>query len=407
MRKRIKFTHKTKRLARLKARRLKLLQLRQHPFVVPVIAFLALFFIALIGFVFAGGRTLQPSDSHIVILFHDQKTETLPTRAQTVGELLKRHNITINEGDVVEPSVDTKIPEDNFKINVYRARPVTIVEGNHKISSLSAASTPRTIAEQAGVTLYPEDIVSIAPSDNFLRDGITAKVSIKRATPIRLNIYGSVFPVRTQASSVKDLLKEKNIKLAEGDTVQPAENSTITVNEQVFILRKGTALHTEEQDIPTPIRKIKDTSLSYGTVVVRQKGAPGKKIITYITTADGQRQVVQEVIIQAPVIQIVVEGSYLDISGDKTTIMAAAGISSGDYGAVNYIISRESNWHVNARNASGCLGLGQRCPGSILISACPNWDTDPVCQLRHFSAYAGRYGGWGGAYAFWQSHGYW
>lgn len=383
------------------------MELRRHPFIVPVTAFLVLFFVTIIVFVAMGSRTLQPSDSHIVILSYDKKTETIPTRAKTVGELLKRLNIVVNEGDVVEPSLSAAIPEDNFKVNVYRARPVTVVQGNIQKFSLSAALTPRSIAEQAGVTLFPEDQVTIAPSNNFLRDGITARVTIKRATPLTLNVYGTALQVRTQTSTVKDLLREKNVKLAKGDTVQPAPTATLTANQQVFVLREGTQLLTEEQAIPMPLRRVKDNSLSYGTIVVRQTGAPGKKLITYIN-GPGGRQVVQEVIIEAPVTQIEAEGSYINISGDKTSIMAAAGIPASQYGYVNYIISRESNWRPNARNAGGCLGLGQRCPGSILISACPNWDVDPVCQLRHFTSYANnRFGGWDGAYTYWQSHGYW
>ncbi len=407
MPKRIRFIHKTKRLAKLRARHHRWLQLRKHPFVVPVITFLCLFFLTAFAFVAFNGHTVEPSDAHIVILSHDKKTETIPTRAKTVGELLQRLGIVVNEGDVVEPSASTIIPEDNFKINVYRARPITIVEGKHQMFSLTAATTPRTIAEQAGVTLYPEDRVSVAPADDFIKDGITAKVSIRRATPLTLNIYGTPAQVRTQTGTVGDLLKEKNIKLEGGDTVQPAVASTITANQQVFILRKGTQLLTEEQAIPTPVKTIKDNSLSYGTRVVRQAGSPGKKLVTFINNPDGQRQIIQEVTVQEAVTQIVAEGSFVDIPNDKTGIMAAAGISQGDYSYVNYIISRESNWHAGARNGSGCLGLGQRCPGSVLINACPNWDVDPVCQLRHFSGYASKFGGWGGAYAYWQSHGYW
>ena len=111
-------------------------------------------------------------------------------------------------------------------------------------------------------------------------------------------------------------------------------------------------------------------------------------------------------VIEVAVPKIIARGSVVNVGGNKEKLMKAAGIDDGDYGYVNFIISHESNWNPAARNAGGCLGLGQACPGSKLTAVCKL--DDPVCQLRFFSGYAnGRYGGWGGAYNFWLSNNYW
>ena len=39
--------------------------------------------------------------------------------------------------------------EDDFRINIYRARPVTVFDGDERIQTLSAAKTPRSVASQA------------------------------------------------------------------------------------------------------------------------------------------------------------------------------------------------------------------------------------------------------------------
>lgn len=71
-----------------------------------------------------------------------------------------------------------------------------------------------------------------------------------------------------------------------------------------------------------------------------------------------------------------------------------------------FIYMKESGNNPNARNAGGCLGLGQACPGSKLIAACPNLDY--ACQDAFFTNYAlSRYGSWEGALAFWQGHHWW
>jgi hypothetical protein len=85
--------------------------------------------------------------------------------------------------------------------------------------------------------------------------------------------------------------------------------------------------------------------------------------------------------------------------------MAAAGIAESDWGFVDYIVGRESGWNPNATNrSSGACGLVQALP----CSKVPGNGYDPVDNLRWANGYAtGRYGSWGGAYAFWTSNHWW
>jgi hypothetical protein len=88
--------------------------------------------------------------------------------------------------------------------------------------------------------------------------------------------------------------------------------------------------------------------------------------------------------------------------------MSQAGIPTSQHYAADYIIAHESGWKLAARNSSGCLGLGQACPGSKLVAACPDYASDAICQLRFFNSYAvGRYGSWQGAYQFWLYNHWW
>lgn len=86
-------------------------------------------------------------------------------------------------------------------------------------------------------------------------------------------------------------------------------------------------------------------------------------------------------------------------------LMAAAGILPADYGAVDYIVSHESSWNVNATNAvTGAHGLIQALPYGK--TGC-SW-SDSVCQLEWASTYAvDRYGSWWGAQAFWSANHWW
>lgn len=232
--------------------------------------------------VFGGKPALKPMGTNIVILTDDGKERTVPTRAQTVEELLQRLEITLNEGDVVEPSADTKIVSDNFRVNVYRATPVTIVDGERKLFTFSAAATPRSIVKQAGIEVYPEDELLMLPTENFLQEGsIGPRLVIVRATPVNINLYGTQVAMRTQAKTVGDLLEERHIQLGPDDSVQPTQGVSIQPNMQIFLLRKGTQIATVEEEISMPVERIQDNSLSIGTKAVRQQGSPGKRLVTY------------------------------------------------------------------------------------------------------------------------------
>lgn len=382
--------------------------IRRRPYLLPVAGFL-LGLVIVGSIVYAhGGRPPKPSDSHVVFLFDNGgKEQTLDTKAKTVGELIHKLPLHLIPQDVVEPSLDTTIVEDNFRVNVYRARPVTVIDDSgKKMVTITAQKSPRVVAQDAGLKIYPEDNTSFA--QGTLKENIIGeKVVIDRATPVFFNLYGTPLTIRTHAKTVEDLLHDKNIKITSGDQVKPALDTPIKKNLQIFVARAGTEIQTVEEDIPAPTHIVSDPNLSLGASATRQQGAPGKRAVTYQVKKNGARSIIQSVIVEDPVPTIIARGTRVLVTGDKTSWMAAAGISGGDYGYVNFVISHESGWNPASLNGSGCAGLGQACPGGKLAAVCPGWQNDPVCQLRYFSGYASRYGGWGGAYNFWLGHHYW
>lgn len=388
---------------------------RDHPRLIPVLAGAALVFILLIlAFTLRDSAiTVNKIDANIVILHVDNKTLTLPTREATVGTFLEKAGVIINEGDLVEPALDTPIVEDDFRVNVYRAAPVVIEDEGSRLTAFSAGQTPRSIADQAGLILYPEDQVSTKQPEDFLRDGIGHKIVIKRSIPINLNLYGTALALRTHAKSVGEFLSEKKISLAPDDTVQPAPETPMYDNIQIFVTRAGIQIISSEESIPMPVQTVNDPTLSFGTVVTRQRGAPGKKSVTYqlqlINGREASRQKIQEIIILEPVTQVTARGTAISIPGDKTAAMNAAGIAPSDHAYVNYIVSRESRWNVLAQNtSSGAYGLCQALPGSKMASYGSDWQTNAVTQLKWCNGYAvGRYGSWEAAYNFWLSHHWW
>lgn len=398
---------KTRRFERHKKR---IHRLKKHPFVVPVLTLLVLFFITLAGLVSFNATTIGPADARVVHVFVDGKETTLPTRAATVGELLDKLGVDINEGDVVEPGLDAQILEDDYTVNIYRARPVTVVDGDKKTTILSAQQSPRALAREAGITLYPEDNVEVSVPDDVLKEGVVGeKFTVDRAVPVKLVLFGQPVDIRTHAQTVGELLQDKDIDTSQV-TVLPPLDTPITPNAVIFVTSPDKNIITVEEEIPMPIETVDDPSLAAGTTQIREAGSPGKKVVIYEVdkTDPAIKTPLQEIIAQTPVKQVVARGTKVTLTGSKADWMAAAGINPSQYVYVDYIIGRESGWNPASVSANRCIGLGQRCNPQILISACPNWQSDPVCQLQHFTSYAeGRYGSWQGAYSFWQTNHWW
>lgn len=393
---------------RRQIRRLKLFG--KHPWIVPAVTVLGLGLISLGIFLVVSHRSVPVVTARVVIVSHDHQQQVVPSREPTVGALLKKMAITLHPGDVVEPAANTPIDQDQFRINIYRAVPVQIVDNGSVTYTYSAATTARSIAQQASITTYPEDKVTMQPVSNFVtQHAIGQQVTIDRAVPVMVNLYGSQLMLRTQAKTVGELLKEKNIKLAADDQVLPAVSQSLTPNMQIFIVRNGTKLISETQPIAMPVQVINDPTLAYGTSAIRQQGSSGQQVVTYqINLKNGQevsRTAIQTVVTVNPVTEIEVIGTNLGgIRGD----MALAGIPPGDYTYVDYIVSHESGWNPSARNASGAYGLCQALPGSKMASAGSDWATNPITQLSWCDGYAnGHYGGWAAAYNYWVSHRYW
>lgn len=397
----------------------------RRPYIIPILGLLMGVAIVVGVIVSRPHATLRPSDSYVVFLNDNGSKQTLDTKAPTVGDLVKKLPLDLIPQDVVEPSPDTPIVQDNFRVNVYRARPVMVVDSSgNRIVTVTAQRSARVVAENAGMTIYPEDTVTFAPGD-ISQNIIGEQVVIDRATPVQLTLYGTALTVRTHSATVADLLKEKDVKIDLRDTITPGLNTPITSGMQISVVRNGVQVVTVQQSIDPPTQYINDPTLTFGATAVRQSGSAGKEAITYqIDVEHGvevSRTIIQKSVVTPAVPKIIAVGTIVDLSGNKTAVMAASGISSGDYGYVDYIVSHESGWcYTKAQGEHYCpaqpdnaytsygYGLCQSTPGYKMASAGSDWATNPITQLRWCSNYASNtYGGWYSAYLHWLSHHNW
>ena len=267
----------------------------------------------------------------------------LKTKKGTVREILIANNIPFGADDRVEPGLDTRV-NGGETINIYKAREITIVDGN--------------------------------------------------TTTVRKTTY----------KKVEDILKELNITLGEKDEVTPGLNSEVATVDTIKIARTGKTTETKKEVIKFETKEEKDDSKYVDEKVTKVEGKNGEKEVTYNVVREKGKEVSREVasekVITEATAKVVVVGTKQRPAAQQQEVAAAQqnyaapaqsysapggsvvlsnGNTAGADGAAaaqemarrtgvpastwEHIIARESNGQVGARNASGASGLFQTMPG--------------------------------------------
>ena len=267
----------------------------------------------------------------------------LKTKKGTVREVLIANDIPFSADDRVEPGLDTKV-NGGETINIYKAREITIVDGN--------------------------------------------------TTTVRKTTY----------KKVDDILKELNITLGEKDEVTPGLKSEVATVDTIKIARTGKTTETKKEVIKFETKEEKDDSKFVDEKVTKVEGKNGEKEVTYNVVREKGKEVSREVasekVITEATAKVVVVGTKQRPAAQQQEVVAAQqsyaapaqsysapggsvvlsnGNTAGAEGAAaaqemarrtgvpastwEHIIARESNGQVGARNASGASGLFQTMPG--------------------------------------------
>ena len=363
-----------------------------------------------VGLVISQIRPAQAQEGQgRLITIHDRGEEkVILTQAETVADALVEADVVVDVHDAVEPALDEKLVAQEYNVNIYRARPVTVIDGPIRSKIITAYQTAEQIAEDANVDLFPEDVPSLTRSDNLMTDGAGLSVTIDRATAFDFDLYGATTVARTQGETVGDMLKEKGIELGANSRASVSLDTPITPGLDVRVWREGKQTVTVEESVPFEVEEIKDADRVVGYKEVRTAGKTGLQNVTYeIVIKDGKeiaRTKIAAIQTQAPEKEVVVVGTkgvtmpYTG-GGSKSDWLAASNIPQESWGYADFMVQKESSWNPNALNvSSGACGLAQALPCSKI----PGQWNDPVNALNWMNDYVnGRYGSWAQAYSFW------
>lgn len=282
----------------------------------------------------------SPTSGERLITIHDRGEEIgLITKQKTLRAVFSEANIVLDKNDMVEPGLDKELVGNNYQVNVYRARPLVIVDGNTRQLVMTAYQTPKQIAEHAGIALRDEDNASLELTNDMLTDGASERMIIDRATPVELTLYGQKDTVYTQESTVKDFLREKKIVLDKKDKLSVNIDKAITAHVAIEIWREGKQTVTREEKIEPTVRQIQDTDKEVGYRKVQTAGVAGKKIVTYeIFVKNGKevrKKAIKTVIVKKATEQVEIVGAKPSFGGDFAAALAKLRSCEGGYDSWN------------------------------------------------------------------------
>ena len=256
-----------------------------------------------------------------VMIEADGKTLALRTRASTIAGALADAGVELRPGDRVTidgqlatprgPLVPTSLyvsrltPDSaaassgEVKVQVTRARPITVFVDTLRVDTLSAAPTVQDVLGELGMIVREIDLV---------RPGLDARLSagetvrIARARAVTVKIDGKEQTLYTLASTVADVVRVLGLTLGPADTVVPDFNTPIINGSAVTIATTRVVEESEDEVIEPGIVDVYDPAAAAGSTRIVQ-GVAGVRRNTYRVTYENGEKVGKPVLIASDVLK--------------------------------------------------------------------------------------------------------
>lgn len=187
---------------------------------------------------------------------------------------------------------------------------VTVMDGSSVVQFVTSKNTVEEVFTEYDIRMEEGDTVDpgLAAAVN---DGM--RVSIQRAFPVRIIADGAVSTVRLQGGTVKEALKAAGIALKESDLISSPMYSEVIPGMEITINRVNEQVIVERETIPYQVVTKKNNDMDEGTYRVVQDGSEGEKEVRYLSrSVDGvevARSYLDETVLTQAMDRIVEKGT--------------------------------------------------------------------------------------------------
>ena len=159
-----------------------------------------------------------------------------------------------------------------LQIRIRRSVPIVVYEGAAQYTIYTTAQTVGEALRRSNVTLYLGD--RVLPS---LGNAVTANLSvyIQRSVPVFMQFDGRAVKTRTQGDTVADALSDLGIVLTGLDRVEPSLETRLYNNLKIVVTRVNEDVVVEEEIAPYETVYVADPALPLDNQRVLSNGAEG------------------------------------------------------------------------------------------------------------------------------------
>lgn len=280
-----------------------------------------------VGLAILIGAGLYQGTKEEVQLVVDGQEQKILTHKENVREVVEMMGYSLENYEVT-PAVETSV-EDGLKVIIEPKRTITVKVDGKEVQHVTTAKTVEEALVSQGVLLasadqtFPEKTTKI--TDNL-------EIEVSRAFPVTVQDGNKKKVVQTVSTTVADFLKEQNIEYDSNDKITPKLTEILHANDTVKVVRIQKITDVVEETIAIQTEKRTNAKLVSGTTKVVRKGSVGKVERTYeITKENGKitsKKLIDQNITKEMVTKVVHVGtknpSRGDVAGAELVVTATA-----------------------------------------------------------------------------------
>lgn len=225
------------------------------------------------------GMTITISRARDVTLTLNGNLQTLKTPFENPLDILNSANISLTAKDKIwlDGSLATldmlplwTVPVTEIEIRT--ALTLTVMDNGETTTIHTTADTVGDALFEAGITLYLTDLIAPSSETALIND---MQITIERAIPIQLIVDGVTVEARTNAATVADVLTELNAPLFGLDYVKPDEDTPVTENMTIEIIRVTEEVITTTEPVSYDVTYQSDANMNLDEKALVQNGKNG------------------------------------------------------------------------------------------------------------------------------------
>ena len=216
-----------------------------------------------------------------VFLLDGPSSKSLLTAERVPANLLARVGWKLYPGDRILRSGQTVDPyrplpaASSYTLQLCRAVPVTVLEGNSKTTLYSSAATLGQALWDAGIRLNSSDYLSL-PLDTPLNGPL--QVGLQRARELTIRLGDHSVKVLSAATTVGEALADAGLSLQGLDYSQPAEDQPVPADGAIRVVRVDEQVLLEQKPIPFKSQLQPDANIELDTRQIIQPGQAGLQV---------------------------------------------------------------------------------------------------------------------------------